>query len=103
MNLGLHGFTITAAECRRGAIILVSFEMFSEILRLPPGVRVTAIRPRDEAWNEPTAMLRLEGEALPWVHEGQTLPQVMPVYRRADCGVTGHAELAELLPVVSVR
>lgn len=92
MNLGLHGLAVPEAECRRAAVVLVSFEALRAILRLPEGVRVTASRPRDASWNEHSLVLRIEGDGLPWTYNGCTLPEVMPVYRRAECGDPGHAD-----------
>lgn len=94
-NLGLHGLRSSPDESRPAAVVYVSFEVLAAALRLPNGVRVTAMRPRDEAWHEHGAVLRIEGEGLPWTYAGATLPLVEPVYRRASCGLVGHAEFVK--------
>lgn len=91
MNLGLHGL-----DFRQGAVLHVSWAMLAAVLRLPPGMRITAMRPRDESWNEATITLRIEGDGCPWVEAGVMLPEVVAVYRRAACGELGHAEFVEL-------
>lgn len=88
MNLGLHG--LDATQSRPAAIIRVSWEALAMVLRLPAGMRVTAMKPTDQGWNDCVAVLRVEGPGLPNVPDGMLLPEVMPVYRRAACGGSVH-------------
>ena len=80
------------AQRPNAAILRVDLELLTKILCLPEGMRVTAISPHDP-WSGPdVALVRVDGEMLETVKNGELLPELKCIYERTDCG---HATLKE--------
>jgi hypothetical protein len=63
---------------RRAGIVSVSLGLLGEILHLPEGHRVIAVRPCADAFGD-TTEIAVEGPSLPEVPEGAVIPRVQYV------------------------